>query len=165
MFQYDDDLVYLMPPNDISPELIRPRFSMVESYIGKTELEVGMDIRLKWSTSYNRCKASIMGVSSDSEEMNALFDQLDQQRIDKVMKDWKVSKAVSAVGRYVFFELSRFTLLLSRSSTTGSEKARPSRQEREKAISLGRRQLLRGETCDYDKQLTPAVAEHPSYSR
>ena len=78
VFQYDDDFVLLMPPEDISEEMIYPRFSMLPCYAEKDELEVGMDIRLKWNAKYDRCKARIMGVSANYGEMSDLFDQLDQ---------------------------------------------------------------------------------------
>ena len=73
-----------MPPDQISGDMVRPRFSMLDSYSGKSELEVGMGVRLKWSTKYDRRKATVMGIGSNLEEMNLLFDELEKARIAKV---------------------------------------------------------------------------------
>ena len=88
-----------MPPEDISEEMICPRFSMLPCYAEKAELEVGMDIRLKWNAKYNRCKARIMGVSANCSKMSDLFDQLDQQRKEKVTKIWRFEEQIAGVEK------------------------------------------------------------------
>ncbi|OWA54060.1 hypothetical protein BV898_18481 [Hypsibius exemplaris] len=80
VFLYADGLVHKLAPKQLKRFYIQPRFSMLQSYAGKTYLETGMQVRLRWNKKFNRCEAEIMGVNTDPEKMDQLFSQLEQQR-------------------------------------------------------------------------------------
>ncbi|OWA53722.1 hypothetical protein BV898_18144 [Hypsibius exemplaris] len=79
VFEYGDDkVIELVLPSNLTTAKLRPRFTteLLESYAGKTRLEVGMPVRLFWSSHHDCCPAIVVGGSPDYQEMNALFKQL-----------------------------------------------------------------------------------------
>jgi len=85
VFQYHDGLVHKLPPGDLTIQNVYPRMTVLEKYLGKTRLETGMEVRLRWNNRYKRSKAVIMGIGKDSKLLDDLFQSLDDDRKSKVI--------------------------------------------------------------------------------
>jgi hypothetical protein len=81
---YADGLVHKLFPAELTTKNLRPRFSMLGSYVGKSHLEIGMEVRLRWNKRYDKCEAVVRGVDLKPEKADELFNKLDNERKNKV---------------------------------------------------------------------------------
>ena len=84
VFLYADGLLHKLPPECLKLSYVKPRFSMLESYIGKTHLEVEMKVRLRWNKKFDKAEAIVKGVDVDHVAMDRLFEKLNSVRRTKV---------------------------------------------------------------------------------
>ncbi|GAU90562.1 hypothetical protein RvY_02963 [Ramazzottius varieornatus] len=78
LFQYDDGVYYLLPPSEITLDIVKPLFREINSFKEKEILQQGMKVRLFYTHVYPVSKATVIGVSKDQDRMNASFDTLDK---------------------------------------------------------------------------------------
>jgi hypothetical protein len=81
---YANGLVHKLFPAELTKKNLRPLFSMLGSYVGKSHLEIGMEVQLRSNKRYDKCEAVVKGVDLSPENVDKLFNKLDNERKNKV---------------------------------------------------------------------------------
>jgi hypothetical protein len=85
VLEYADGLIHKLRPNQLKEFYLKPRFSKLDEYEGKTHMEAGMEVRLRWDKRHDKCEVILIGNDISSQKMDELFELLDGERKTKVL--------------------------------------------------------------------------------
>ena len=83
LIQYDDEYLTLLEPDELS-KYISDRDSAVESYVGRTCLEPGLEICCYWDPDYPRCNATVYALDTRRPIMVKMFKEMTSSKFTKV---------------------------------------------------------------------------------
>ena len=72
--EYYHGYLFLLAPRELNDYWLTPRYYEQHTYIGKDELEAGIELRLRWDQNRKKCEATVIAVDSDYENISAVLD-------------------------------------------------------------------------------------------